>query len=217
MGARSSSTVDEQSNDFPYRSAQLAHVDSHVTAMNYSLGGFTAKLTEMEQNMGPLAARMWRTGNQNVVCLGRRDPQQHLDPCLDKLVVSQLLGPVTRALQMKNKNFRRKLETSPDEEILRRAVLLRLPCDLCRAGFSAWLAKQIQGSEKDCEVHYKSGSKPARLVFATKARCPQFVELYEASIQSTVSFATVQPQSLSAQIGRIPSYWVALCAALRGS
>ena len=53
MGARSTSTVDEQSNDIPYRSAQLdsqlaqlpvltkwmSHVDSHVTAMNNSLGG----------------------------------------------------------------------------------------------------------------------------------------------------------------------------------
>ena len=42
-----------------------------------------------------------------------------------------------------NTHMRRDLETVPDGENLRSAVLLRFPCEQCRASVSAWLATAI--------------------------------------------------------------------------
>ena len=69
IGARSSNTVDEQFNDIFSRFAQLetqlaqllvltklmSQMDAHITNL---LGGFSARLAEMEQNLSTLAARM---------------------------------------------------------------------------------------------------------------------------------------------------------------
>ena len=55
---------------------------------------------------------------------------------------------------------------------------LRFLCEQSRAGVSAWLAKEIPGSNKYYEVHCKSGSKSARLGFATEAKCQKFVAQY---------------------------------------
>ena len=52
-----------------------------------------------------------------------------------------------------NRSMQRKLETSLDDENLRSAVLLRFPCEQCRAGVSAWLGKEVPTSDKDYEVH----------------------------------------------------------------
>ena len=59
---------------------------------------------------------------------------------------------------------------------------LRFLCEQSRAGVSAWLAKEIPGSNKYFEVHCKSGSKSARLGFATEAKCQKFVAQYSDGV-----------------------------------
>ena len=62
-----------------------------------------------------------------------------------------------------NRNMRRELGTSSDDEILRSGVLLRVPCAESRAGVSDWLASDISEFQQAYGVNCKGRSTSARL------------------------------------------------------
>ena len=58
--------------------------------------------------------------------------------------------------------------------------LLQFPCEQVHAGVSTWFDKflataDIPAANKPIEIHCKTGSRSARLVFETRARCREFV------------------------------------------
>ena len=81
-----------------------------------------------------------------------------------------------------NRNTRRRLgrDSDPDDEHARSAVLLRFPCEQCHASMSAWLKKKtLDPSDQPERVHCKRGTKSVRIVFKTRAKCQELVEIYE--------------------------------------
>ena len=91
-------------------------------------------------------------------------------PCLDKFVVPQLPGPVTQVLCTTNRKMRRKLETSPNDENLRSAVLLRVPCTQCRAGVSAWPANEISFFRKIMRANARAATSRSELCLPLEPR-----------------------------------------------
>ena len=101
---------------------------------------------DLEQLIDLLASRVtW----EELLPQVSLDPQQDLGPCLKKLVVPLLLGPVTQVLWT-------TAEICPDSKLPWR-VLLRVPCPQRRAGVSAGFFKEIPGSEKHFDVNCQRG------------------------------------------------------------
>ena len=114
--------------------------------------------------------------------------------------------------------MRQQLETSPDEENSRSAVLLRFPCGQSRAGVSAGLAKELSGFVKEYDVKCENGSMSARIVSATQTTPRQFVEQHKdggprCSVNrffARCSYNHCPPT----QVGGSSRCWTSLCASL---
>ena len=81
-----------------------------------------------------------------------------------------------------NRNTRRRLDTfsSPEDQHARSAVLPHFPSEQIHAGVSTWLATfwattNAPAFNKPTSIHCKTGSLSARLVFETRAECPDSV------------------------------------------
>ena len=96
-----------------------------------------------------------------------------------------------------NRNTRRRLnkDTSPDDENVRCAVLLRFPSEQCLTGMYAWRKKTLDPTDQQERVHCKRGTKSARVVFTTRAKCDDFVVRFKDdslpySVNSLICIAT---------------------------
>ena len=79
-----------------------------------------------------------------------------------------------------NRNTRRRLDIDkgPDDENAS-AVLLRFPCEQCHAGMSAWIEETLEPTDRPERVSCKRGTKSARIVFNSRAKCQEFVEKFK--------------------------------------
>ena len=212
MGTRPGITGDEKLDailsKFVHCEAQLAQIltltnwmsrmESHVAK---TLGGFVARLTEMEQNFSAFTARMCKieTGVTSAPSVsgypsGSRRPPGQIDR--STATASRDRGP-----SEEGRKTRRRLDkdTSPDDENARSAVLLRYPCEQCHAAMSAWLARTLGPTDQPERVHCKTRTTSARLVFETRAKCQDLwcdFRMMAFHSRSTVPFATPRARFL---------------------
>ena len=95
--------------------------------------------------------------------------------------VSTATGSRDPSASDENWNTRRRLDrdSDPDDEHARSVVLLLFSCEQCHAGMSAWLKETRAPADQPERVHCKRGTKSARIVFKTRAKCQELVERYK--------------------------------------
>ena len=156
---------------------------------------FHAKLTEMEQNMGALAARVLAIETGAVLPPASLDPLQDVGPCLGTLVAPLLPGPVTQVLWTTTEICDDKSKQNPDDDNSRSAVLLRFPCAQSRAWRLRLARQRISriGERVRCE---RLGVSWSLMPCANSSW--HNTRMIANSIQLPVFFATIQRQCLSA-------------------
>ena len=127
------------------------------------------------------------------------------------------------------RNARRRLDIDkgPDDENARGAVLLRFLCEQCLPDMHAWLQETLPPTDQPERVHCRRGTRSARIVFDTSAKCPDFVArlkddglTYSANSPSCTTTSTILVrQSRSPQLREIGRHsaplWKALATKLQ--
>ena len=125
MGARPSSTMEEQIKELP-------NFDSHVQTISNAVGLLQSCLQVLSNTSMPSLPTCSHSRQELL------PPQACQDLGSRQVGDSIATGSRDTGSTDENRSTRRKLETSPDDENLRSAVLSQFPCEQCRAGVSAW-------------------------------------------------------------------------------
>ena len=105
-----------------------------------TLGDFSTRLTEMEQNFSALTARMCKF-ETNAASASNVSGLARSWPTLEQVDDSTAAGSDGPGSSDDNRNTRRRLDTlsSTEDEQSRSAVLLRFPCEQYLKGITKWI------------------------------------------------------------------------------
>ena len=146
------------------------------------LGDFPTRLTEMEQNLSTLTARMCKVETYAASASNVSGSAQSWSS-VEQVDGRRVPWPGSSD---DNRNTRRRLVTlfSPEDEQPCSAVFLRFPCEQYNKGITKWIDNLWEESNmpvcnKVVRIDCKAGSLSVRLVFETRAKCQDFVTRYK--------------------------------------
>ena len=186
MGGRSR-TLDDKVNEklsqltpLPLITRSVSGLESCVQTVSQSMATITTKVTSIEQLAGGLAARVAALEAGALSASSVSGSPIGSWPLPGQLDGSTGTGSRDRGSLDENRKTRRKLDTDtcPDDENARSAVLSRFPCEQCHSCLCAWLNKKLDRTDPPERVHCKRGTKSARIVFKTSAKCQDFLERF---------------------------------------
>ena len=113
---------------FPSLAQSVSTFDSHIQTITNAVGILTTKVAEIEQNISAIAARIFALEAGNGSASGVSGSPAGSWPLPQEVGGSTVTGSRDPGSMDENRNMRRKLETSLDDENSCGAVFSRFPC-----------------------------------------------------------------------------------------